>query len=215
VVFLDIGGVLYEDRWYFEAIREALRDLGAEFTDEEYAAEYDRCRNAQSGSFRARLARRFLPGADPSEVTLQAAKRWHYPPEALLPDVRPCLERLGARYRLGVVANQQSWIRETMQRDGIERFFEIWAVSEDVGIDKPDRRLFEHALREANAEPANSVMCGDRLDYDIRPAKDAGMRTVWMLRGEAPIDPTPEQLEEPDAAVRSLEELPETLERLR
>src|SRR5205823_5198718 len=78
VVFLDIGGVLYEDRWYFTAIREALRDLGAQFTDEEYAAEYDRCRNAQSGSFRARLARRFLPSADPSEVTLQAAKRWHY-----------------------------------------------------------------------------------------------------------------------------------------
>jgi FMN phosphatase YigB (HAD superfamily) len=215
VVFLDVGGVLYEDRCYFTAIREALRDLGAEFTDEQYAAEYDRCRNAQSGSFRARLARRFLPGADPSEVTLQAAKRWLYPPEALLPDVRSCLEELRGRYRLGVIANQQSWIRDAMRRDGIERFFEIWAVSEDVGFDKPDRRLFEHALREAHAEAVNAVMCGDRLDYDIRPAKDAGMRTVWVLRGEAPNDPTSEQLEEPDAAVGSLADLPETLERLR
>ena len=215
MVLLDIGGVLYEDRWYFEAIREALRDLGAEFTDEEYAAEYDRCRNAQSGSFRARLTRRFLPGIAPSEVTLHAAKRWHYPPEALLPDVCPCLERLGSRYRLGVIANQQSWIRDAMRRDGIERFFEIWAVSEDVGIDKPDRRLFEHALRVSHVEPANAAMCGDRLDYDIRPAKDAGMRTVWVLRGEAPSEPTADQLEEPDASVRSLEELPGAVEHLR
>jgi hypothetical protein len=40
------------------------------------------------------------------------------------------------------------------------------------------------------------------------------MRTVWMLRGEAPDEPTLEQLAEPDAAVRGLAELPGTLERL-
>jgi len=214
-VFLDVGGVLYEDRWYFIAIREALRDLGAEFTDEEYAAEYDACRRAQAGSFRRRLAARFLPGLDPAEVTVQAAKRWHYPPEALLPDARPCLETLARTYRLGVIANQQSWIRDAMRRDGVADFIEIWTVSEDVGIDKPDRRLFDHAIGEAGVDATRTVMCGDRLDYDVRPAKDAGMRTVWVLRGEAPTDPTPEQLSEPDAHVRSLDELPPTLERLR
>ena len=43
-------------------------------------------------------------------------------------------------------------------------------------------------------------MVGDRLDYDVRPAKAAGMRAIWVLRGEAPDDPTPAQLAEPDAA---------------
>jgi FMN phosphatase YigB (HAD superfamily) len=52
------------------------------------------------------------------------------------------------------------------------------------------------------------VMIGDRLDYDVRPAKAAGMRTVWVLRGEAPDEPTLEQLAEPDAAVLDLTEVP-------
>jgi FMN phosphatase YigB (HAD superfamily) len=58
------------------------------------------------------------------------------------------------------------------------------------------------------------VMVGDRLDYDVRPAKRSGMRAIWMLRGEAPDDPTPEQLSEADAAIHTLEELPAALERL-
>jgi putative hydrolase of the HAD superfamily len=55
-------------------------------------------------------------------------------------------------------------------------------------------------------------MIGDRLDYDVRPAKTAGMRAIWVLRGEAPDAPTPEQLAEPDAHVATLDELPGTLE---
>jgi putative hydrolase of the HAD superfamily len=55
-------------------------------------------------------------------------------------------------------------------------------------------------------------MVGDRLDRDIAPAKALGMRTVWVLRNEAPEDPTAEQLAVPDAAVRTLDEVPPLLE---
>ena len=58
-----------------------------------------------------------------------------------------------------------------------------------------------------------AAMVGDRLDYDVRPAKAVGMYTVWVLRGEAPDDPTAEQLAEPSASVRTLIELPAALER--
>jgi putative hydrolase of the HAD superfamily len=40
------------------------------------------------------------------------------------------------------------------------------------------------------------------------------MRTIWMLRGEAPDDPTPDQLAETDGAIRGLAELPDELERV-
>ena len=54
-------------------------------------------------------------------------------------------------------------------------------------------------------------MIGDRLDYDVRPAKAAGMRAVWVLRGEAPDEPTPAQLAQSDAAVNELAEVPHLL----
>lgn len=207
--------MIYEDRWYSNAIKRALRELGAEFTDEEYAAEYDACRSAQSGSFRRRLTTRFLGReADVAEVVARAAVHWQYPPEALHGDVKACLEALGARYRLGVLANQQSAVREAMRRDDIDHSFEIWAISEDAGFEKPDPRLFEHAIAKARVEPGRAVMCGDRLDYDIEPANSLGMRTVWILRGEAPREPLPEQLAVADTNVRSLSELPDVIEKL-
>ena len=50
-------------------------------------------------------------------------------------------------------------------------------------------------------------MVGDRLDYDMVPAQAAGMRTIWVLRGEAPDDPTPAQLAIPDVAIDDLTRL--------
>lgn len=216
VVFLDVGGVLYDDGVYSRALLLALRELGADVSEEAFDTEYEACRRAQNGSFRERLTARFLgAGADVREVEARASAHWRYPPEALEPDVRPCLEALaGEGYRLGVIANQPSAVREAMRRDGIDRFFEIWGVSDDLGIDKPDPRIFEHALAAAGVPPGLAAMVGDRLDYDVRPARQFGMRAVWVLRGEAPPDPTPEQLAEADTVVRSLAELPEALREL-
>jgi HAD superfamily hydrolase (TIGR01549 family) len=211
-VFLDVGGVLYDDRVYRHALRRALRELGAEMTDEAFEAEYDRCRRAQDGSFRAALTLAFLGDEASSDAVAERASRyWEYPADALEPDVRPCLLALRGRYRLGIVANQPSVVRAAMRRDGIEDDFEVWGISDDLGIDKPDPRLYEHVLRTAGVDGARAVMVGDRLDYDVRPARGAGMRAVWLLRGEAPPTPTPAQLAEADAAIRSLDELPATL----
>ena len=215
VVFLDVGGVIYSDEPYERSMKLALREMGARFTDEEYAQAYDECRRAQQGSFRRRLAKRFLGSEDRVvELAVRAAPHWRYEPHALFGDVRWCVDELRPRYRLGLIANQLHSVREALQRDGLDDAFEVWAISAELGVEKPDPKLYEHALEEAGVEGPRAAMCGDRLDYDVEPAKRAGMRTVWVLRGEAPHDPTREQLEVPDAAVRSLRELPEALERL-
>jgi FMN phosphatase YigB (HAD superfamily) len=51
------------------------------------------------------------------------------------------------------------------------------------------------------------VHIGNRLDTDVRPAHALGLGTVWLLRGEAPDDPTEEQIAEADITVRSLDGL--------
>ncbi|MEW6058774.1 MAG: HAD family hydrolase [Actinomycetota bacterium] len=215
VVFFDVGGVLYRDEGYMNALRRALQDLGAAFTDAEFDEEYESCRRDQSGSFRARLARRFLgPEPDLRAVEVAAERWWRYGPEDLQPDALPTLRGLSGRYRLGLVANQPSTVREALLRDGLDPFFEFRAISGDLGVQKPDLRIFGHALAAAGIDADGAAMIGDRLDHDVRPARAAGLRAVWVLRGEAPDDPTPEQLAEADAAVGSLWELPEVLEGL-
>jgi HAD superfamily hydrolase (TIGR01549 family) len=214
IVFLDIGGVLYDDTVYARAWNRALREAGARFTDDEFEEEYARARAEQSGSFRRRLIARFLPTADLRALEGIAGRYWTYPPSALYDDVIPCLEALRGRFRLGVIANQPGEVRTAMQRDGLESFFEVWGVSDELGVGKPDPRLFELAARTAQVPATAAVMVGDRLDYDVRPAKLVGMRAIWVLRGEAPDRPTPRQLAEADGSVRTLAELPAALERL-
>jgi HAD superfamily hydrolase (TIGR01509 family) len=199
---------------YRAALLAALRDLGAEVTDEAFHRAYDACRRLQEGSFKARLAERFLgPAADVREVERRASRHWLYPSGSLEPDVAPALEALRSMgYQLGVIANQPSAVREALARDGILGAFELWIVSEDLGLEKPDPRIFAHAVAEAGVPASACAMIGDRLDYDIRPARAAGMHAVWVLRGEAPDEPTPEQLAEADAAIASLADLPGALE---
>jgi FMN phosphatase YigB (HAD superfamily) len=215
-VFLDIGGVLYDDRVYAEAWRRALREAGGTFSDAAFEDEYAACRASQDRSFRVHLATTFLgPDADVRALETMASRYWHYPPSALHVDVVPTLIDLrDGGYRLGVIANQPSQVRAAMERDGLVPFFEVWGVSDDLGLHKPDPALFRRTLELAGVAGERTVMVGDRLDYDMRPARSAGMHTVWLLRGEAPDDPTPAQLAEPDVAIEELQQLAGVLDEL-
>ena len=215
-VFLDIGGVLYDDRVYAEAWRRALREAGGTFTDAAFDEEYAACRAGQDRSFRVRLSTVFLgPDVDLAALETVASRYWQYPPTALYADVVPTLEALrAAGYRLGVIANQPSQVRAALERDGLVPYFEAWGVSDDLGLHKPDPALFVRTLELAGVPARRTAMVGDRLDYDMVPAQAAGMRTIWVLRGEAPDDPTPAQLAIPDVAIADLTVLVDVLEEL-
>jgi HAD superfamily hydrolase (TIGR01662 family) len=214
VVFLDVGGPLYRDGPYYEALLRAIREERPDADPEAFWAEFQACRRDQRGLFTRRLVGLFLRPERHGDVVARGRELWEYPPDALQPDVHQALPELASRYRLGVLANQRTWIRKAMARDGIDRYFDVWAVSEEVGVEKPEPGIFEHALRRAGAAAGRCAMVGDRLDNDVEPARRHGMKGVWLLRGEAPDEPTAAQLSLADAAVRSLGELPAALKDL-
>lgn len=218
LVLLDVGGPIYDDKAYRDALLRAASELAAEdgrsIDEAEFQQVYDERRQAQGGSLRTAVAERFLTAQDRQRLSDRAERYWEYPPSALHADVLPTLRQLAGRYKIAVVANQRAVVVDALRRDGVADFIDIWAVSEVVGAEKPDPRIFQHALREAGVEPKNAVHVGNRLDTDVRGAHRVGLRTVWVVRGEAPPEPTPEQLAEPDVAVYSLAELPDALERL-
>ena len=55
-------------------------------------------------------------------------------------------------------------------------------LSDDIGVTKPDRRLFDYALQVVGGEASTTVMIGDNYDADILGAHDAGWRTVFLDR---------------------------------
>lgn len=215
LVLLDVGGPIYDDSAYRDALLAAVRDLAAEnggaVHEDEFQQIYDERRQAQGGSLRTAVAERFLTPQDRQRLSDRAETYWEYPAEALHPDVLPALRQLAGRVRIAVVANQRAVVVDALRRDGVAAHIDIWAISEVVGAEKPDPEIFQYALREAGVDPANAVHVGNRLDTDVRGARRVGLRTVWVVRGEAPPNPTPEQLAEPDIAIDSLAELPAAL----
>lgn len=55
-------------------------------------------------------------------------------------------------------------------------------ISEAVGVQKPDREIFELALRRAIVRPSEAVYVGDSWSSDILPAVEVGMKAVWLNR---------------------------------
>lgn len=138
---------------------------------------------------------------------LKTAAPYRHELETLYQDAPGVLAALANKYELGIIANQTDGLQERLVCFGISRYFTHVVSSADIQMRKPDVRLFEYALREANCRPCEAVMIGDRLDNDIAPAKAVGMGTVWIKQGFGGLQ-TPRSPEDtPDWTVACLTEL--------
>lgn len=93
------------------------------------------------------------------------------------------LHTLANKYKLGIIANQSDGIKNRLSEFGILSYFSFIISSWDYKVMKPDSRLFEIALEKSGYNPSETVMIGDRLDNDIFPAKQLGMKTIWIKQG--------------------------------
>ena len=139
--------------------------------------------------------------------------REYYEPLCLFDGVQETLDNLARLYHLGVITN---WDSEDEQRRkirhlGLESSFGFFVVSAGAGYEKPDPRIFEHALLLAEVEPAEAVFVGDRLDVDVGGAKAAGMRAIWFNHWGGKLDGASPA---PDAVIERFVELPGVLNAL-
>ena len=65
------------------------------------------------------------------------------------------------------------------------QFFDVIAASAEIGYAEPNKEIFEKAFEHAECCTEESVPAGDWLDKDIAPAKELGMKTVWIKNGPA------------------------------
>lgn len=98
-------------------------------------------------------------------------------------DALPTMESLrAASYRLAIVANQPAERTAELRALGVRA--DVMAMSEELGVHKPQVEFFERVLElMGRPDPAAVAYVGDRLDNDVRPAAEAGMRAVWLRRG--------------------------------
>lgn len=76
-------------------------------------------------------------------------------------------------------------IRRELCEQGVGSHFEIVLSSADLGIRKPDERIFQVASGLLEVEPSNCWYVGNSPFFDVRGASRAGMRPVWYNRAGA------------------------------
>ena len=96
-------------------------------------------------------------------------------------------------------------------RQEIAPLVDFFGISAIVGLEKPDPKIFELALKELGTAPERTVHICNRLDTDVLPAQGLGMRTAWILRGEANPLPSDADLKVPDIVLASLNGVPEAI----
>jgi FMN phosphatase YigB (HAD superfamily) len=107
-----------------------------------------------------------------------------------------------AGWRVGIVTNgRTSQQRSKALRTGLAGVADAFCVSEELGVRKPDRRIFEEAAQRCGV-PLAGWMVGDSAEADVAGGAAAGLRTVWLTRGRE----WDTKLPPPDAAVGTVAE---------
>lgn len=102
----------------------------------------------------------------------------------LMPYAREALEYLRPRYRLYILSNGFTELQaRKMQSAGIDHYFDGVVLSEDIGVNKPDPAIFEHALWVAGVSKAETLMIGDNFEVDIEGAQQVGIDQVFYNVG--------------------------------
>jgi REG-2-like HAD superfamily hydrolase len=105
------------------------------------------------------------------------------------PDVRDTLTTLRAQgLKLGVISNWDHRLPDLLKSLGLARLFDALVYSSDVGVEKPDPRIFESALRRLEIDPGRAgaaLHVGDGRLEDVEGAQAVGMRALHLTRGRA------------------------------
>lgn len=99
----------------------------------------------------------------------------------LFPDAHETLQYLQTKYMLHLISNGFKESTELkVGGSNIGGYFQNVIISEVVGFNKPDPKIFEHALELAGATKSESLMIGDSLEADVYGALRFGMDAIYF-----------------------------------
>lgn len=98
----------------------------------------------------------------------------------LMPGAMEILEYLRPKYNMYILSNGFKELQSRKMRTaGIDGYFDALILSEDIGVNKPNRELYEYALAKTGSKLNESLMIGDMFDTDIVGAANIGMDQMY------------------------------------
>ena len=106
----------------------------------------------------------------------------------LFPGALATVRALDRKYPLALITNGIASVqRRRFAASPINRYFKAVVISEEVGIAKPDPRIFAPALQEIGVEAGDVLFVGDSVTSDMAAAHNAGMDFCWLNPAGVPV----------------------------
>ena len=111
----------------------------------------------------------------------------------LVPGAIRVLDHLHHQYKMSIITNGFREVQvDKLIQSGLKKYFDKVFISEEIGAQKPHRKIFEHAVKSMNAPKKRSLMIGDSWEADILGARMFGMDQVYYCPKEEKFPVAPE-----------------------
>ena len=188
-VLLDAGGVLLDERAMEASRARATARTLASYVDgysvDRYWADIEEAVRAFTPDTYLYV---FWKHLQPDRQAYDAAygaflRDWRPPPLELMPGIGEELRELAATYQVGIAGQYGKEILDLLERERLLDCLAWRFTQDDFKLTKPDPRYLLQIAGACGISPTECVMVGDRIDKDVVPAKQVGMRTVRIRVG--------------------------------
>jgi 2-haloalkanoic acid dehalogenase type II len=132
----------------------------------------------------------------------------HLAQKRLYPDAMACLKKLAGQYKLALLtAGSERAYAQILRENRVRAFFPVVVGEDTVNHAKPKVTVYQYVCRKLGVRPQEALMVGDDFENDYAAPKRAGMRAVFLCREKA--------ARKRGLMIRSLKELPRTIEAMR
>lgn len=108
----------------------------------------------------------------------------------LFDGAKEVLDYLNSKYKLHIITNGFADVQyKKLKNSGIAHYFVSVTNSEMAGVKKPNPKIFEFALTQANVQKQNAIMIGDCIDADVNGALNFGMDAIFFNESKINIPP--------------------------
>jgi FMN phosphatase YigB (HAD superfamily) len=221
-VLLDAGGVILDETAHEKEHARIITAIIAE-THAGYAVD-DYWRDAE------RAVQSFCPevyqfvlwkNLQQDRELFEKAKERHLaqwktnrPPLLMMAGLAGEIVKIAERFAIGLAGQYGRDILDLLEQEGVLERLKYRVTQDDFAITKPDPRYYEQICERIGVAPSSCIMVGDRIDKDITPAKQLGMKTI-RIRGGLHSNQQPRiPFEIPDVTLDAVTGLATAVERL-
>jgi putative hydrolase of the HAD superfamily len=187
-VLFDLDGTLTDRSATLRAyVPRFVRDFGAHLRNMDLALIEGELARVDADGYNPRratdLAELELWTSSPGPTRLADHWREHYAActrgRAGLHEVLEGLARAGLH--IGLVTNGKSAVQQRkIEQLGVRKRISALAISGELGVAKPDPRIFRSALAQLGVEPEDCAFVGDHPENDVLAPTALGMRAIWF-----------------------------------